>query len=67
VIAKEEMRQICGQVQHCSGVTEFKQVEKKACTRVLLKWIPSWCDESCMGTEICLQFGRRNIRFALGD
>jgi len=67
VTAREVMRQHYELVQHCNGVTKFKQVENKATKHVFGKWNLSRCDESCMGTEISLQFGRHIIHFAVGD
>jgi len=61
------MRQHLWASAACSGVTKIKQFEKKAFKHVFGKWIFSGCHESCMGTEIRLQFGRHIIRFALGD
>ena len=53
-------------LQNCNGVTEFKQVENKVFS-VFAKRIRRRCDESCMGTEIRLLFGRHVFRFANGD
>jgi len=49
-------------VQQGSGVTKFKQVENKASKHVFGE---EFCHESCMGTEIRLQFGRHIIRLHL--
>jgi len=42
-------------------------IENKASKNVLWKRILSRCRESCMGTEIRLQFERHIIRIALAD
>jgi len=65
VKAKQETRQKLKLVQHCNGITEFKQVDNKASKYALRKRILSRCHESCVGTEIYSQFGRHIVRLVM--
>jgi len=58
VIVTEKLRHDSyGLLQRSSGITKFKQAENKASFHLFGKCIFSRCDESRMGTEICLLFG----------
>jgi len=57
-------------MDQCSAamrVTKFRQADNEASNHAFGKHIFSWCDDSCVGTEICLLPGRCMIRNVVRD